>query len=207
MGISPAPPWATIFYALHEQHFLPLWSQHVVYYKLFIDDVLGIWSPHCCPTHNAELWNNFKSCMQNCHSLEWVFTSPSLTCNFMDLTLSLTNNRVHTIIYEKKHNLYLYFPPHSAHPSGTINGFIFGHILRLLCLCLNCHDSQRKSQEFFHHLTEHGHSLTTLAPLFCSAHNKAIFYLAQQHQPSDVQPYPSQTKTFLHLPYHPQDPT
>lgn len=92
MGISPAPPWVTIFYALHEQQFLPLWSQHVIYYKLFIDDVLGIWSPHCCPTHNAELWNNFKSCMQNWHSLEWVFTSPSLTCNFMDLTLSLTNN-------------------------------------------------------------------------------------------------------------------
>lgn len=137
MGISPAPPWVTIFYALHEQQFLPLWSQHVIYYKLFIDDVLGIWSPHCCPTHNAELWNNFKSCIQNWHSLEWVFTSPSLTCNFMDLTLSLTNNWVHITIYGKKHNLYLYFPPHSAHPSGTINGFIFGHILHLHCLCSN----------------------------------------------------------------------
>ena len=45
MGISPAPPWATIFYALHEQEFLPLWSQNVVYYKRFIDDVFGeVWS-------------------------------------------------------------------------------------------------------------------------------------------------------------------
>ncbi len=24
MGISPAPPWATIFYALHEQQLLPI---------------------------------------------------------------------------------------------------------------------------------------------------------------------------------------
>ena len=43
MGISPAPPWATIFYALHEQQFLPEWTEHVILYKRFIDDVFGVW--------------------------------------------------------------------------------------------------------------------------------------------------------------------
>ncbi|KAL7482374.1 hypothetical protein ACHAW6_008045 [Cyclotella cf. meneghiniana] len=33
MGISPDPPWVTIFYALHKNTFLPLWSHHVTFYK------------------------------------------------------------------------------------------------------------------------------------------------------------------------------
>eukprot|EP00804_Cyclotella_cryptica_P005807 CCRYP_000117-RB/>CCRYP_000117-RB protein AED:0.34 eAED:0.34 QI:0/-1/0/1/-1/0/1/0/146 len=48
MGIS-RPPWATIFYALHENNFLPPWSHHILFYKRFIDDVFGIWIPHPSP--------------------------------------------------------------------------------------------------------------------------------------------------------------
>ena len=48
MGISPAPPWATIFYALHGNTLLPQHSQHLIFYKLFTDDVFGIWLPHPC---------------------------------------------------------------------------------------------------------------------------------------------------------------
>eukprot|EP00804_Cyclotella_cryptica_P017997 CCRYP_008283-RA/>CCRYP_008283-RA protein AED:0.20 eAED:0.09 QI:0/0/0/1/0/0/2/0/126 len=44
MGIAPAPPWATIF-ALHEQHFVPKWSNHLIFYKRFIGDIIGIWLP------------------------------------------------------------------------------------------------------------------------------------------------------------------
>ena len=31
MGISPAPPWATIFFALHEQELLRKYSQHLLF--------------------------------------------------------------------------------------------------------------------------------------------------------------------------------
>eukprot|EP00804_Cyclotella_cryptica_P015732 CCRYP_013371-RA/>CCRYP_013371-RA protein AED:0.39 eAED:0.39 QI:0/-1/0/1/-1/0/1/0/79 len=46
MGISPVPPWATIFFALHERIILPKWSCHLIFYKRFIDDIFGIWLPH-----------------------------------------------------------------------------------------------------------------------------------------------------------------
>ena len=52
MGTPPAPPYATIFYALHENDMLPRWSERVVFYKRFIDDVLGIWLPHPDPLQN-----------------------------------------------------------------------------------------------------------------------------------------------------------
>eukprot|EP00956_Cyclotella_meneghiniana_P004187 scaffold5127_cov49-Cyclotella_meneghiniana.AAC.3 len=46
MGTPPAPPYATIFYALHENEMLPRWSQQIPFYKRFIDDVFGIWLTH-----------------------------------------------------------------------------------------------------------------------------------------------------------------
>ena len=38
----PAPPYATIYYGIPEEKFIPKYSQQVVYYRIFIDDVIGI---------------------------------------------------------------------------------------------------------------------------------------------------------------------
>eukprot|EP00804_Cyclotella_cryptica_P005317 CCRYP_019480-RA/>CCRYP_019480-RA protein AED:0.27 eAED:0.27 QI:0/-1/0/1/-1/0/1/0/75 len=68
MSISPAPPWETILYALHESSFVPNWSQqNLVFYKRFINNVFDIWlfDPH---THlNMELWRQFIDEMQHWH--------------------------------------------------------------------------------------------------------------------------------------------
>ena len=45
MGTPPAPPYATIQYGLHETNFLPKHKKHVIFYKLFIDDIFSIWLP------------------------------------------------------------------------------------------------------------------------------------------------------------------
>jgi hypothetical protein len=58
---------------------------------------------------------------------------------FLDLTIALKpNGTIGTItLFEKKLNLYLYIPPHSAHPpeDGVTSGLLFGsmiqHIFRL----------------------------------------------------------------------------
>ena len=85
MGISPAPPWATIFYALHERPFVPHWSQqHLFFYKRFIDDVLGIWLRDPSPQRDDELWKQLTEEMQQWHGLEWICEKPSLSVNFMD---------------------------------------------------------------------------------------------------------------------------
>ena len=39
----PVPPYATIYYGIHEEKFLPHHAQRVVFYRRFIDDVIGIW--------------------------------------------------------------------------------------------------------------------------------------------------------------------
>jgi hypothetical protein len=42
MGISPAPPWATIYFGLFETGLLNWWATNLMFYRQFIDDVIGI---------------------------------------------------------------------------------------------------------------------------------------------------------------------
>jgi hypothetical protein len=42
MGTPPAPPWATLYYVLHENDFLPRFEDNLPLYRRFIDDVFGI---------------------------------------------------------------------------------------------------------------------------------------------------------------------
>ena len=87
MGISPAPPWATIFFGLYEEQLLSKWNEHVVFYKRFIDDVLGTWRSHPCPIRDRELWDEFCYDLNQWHGLEWECEVPSTMVNFMDLTI------------------------------------------------------------------------------------------------------------------------
>jgi hypothetical protein len=194
MGISQAPPWATIFYALHENTFLPFWSKHLIFYKRFIDDVFGIWAPHPCPEQDTILWNSFQQTMQQWHGLEWEFTALSDTCNFMDLTIKITNSgRLTTTLYEKPQNLYLYIPPHSAHPPGMLSGLIHGNILRIHHLCSSLTDIQQKSSQFFTRLTSRGYTNSQLLPLFKSAHQKALIFKNHTNRQNKTPQPPQQT--------------
>ena len=43
MGAPPAPPWANIFFGIHEETVLARFGQNLHIYRRFIEDVLGIW--------------------------------------------------------------------------------------------------------------------------------------------------------------------
>eukprot|EP00956_Cyclotella_meneghiniana_P000184 scaffold247_cov39-Cyclotella_meneghiniana.AAC.5 len=67
MGTPPAPPYATIFYAIHENEMLKKWSEQVPFYKRFIDDVFGIWLTHNDPSQDEILWKEFCDDMDKWH--------------------------------------------------------------------------------------------------------------------------------------------
>ena len=74
MGTPPAPPYATAYYGIHEEKFLPKYLQCVVYYRRFIDDVIGIW----CPNQNSQAddtkWTSFINTMNAFPGLTWEFS-------------------------------------------------------------------------------------------------------------------------------------
>jgi hypothetical protein len=125
MGISLAPPWATIIYGVYEEQLITKWSEHLMFFKRFIDDILGIWLCHPDPVENDRQWKLFQANLDKWHGRAWDCTELSSTCNFMDLTLTIKSDRIITTVYEKETNLHLYLPLLKAvHSNFDVGGIV-----------------------------------------------------------------------------------
>ena len=153
IGMSPTPPYATIYNGIHEEKILPHHSQCVIYYQRFIDDVIGIWCPNKNPKLDALEWNAFKNKMNAFPGLTWEFSEPSKTINFMDMTVTINkSNEIDTTLFEKRLNLLLYIPPPSAHPPGLLPW-----VCRIFTLCSSETDKIQRTKVFFKCLIARGY--------------------------------------------------
>jgi hypothetical protein len=127
MGTPPAPPYATLYFYIHERSVIPMFPEIKAYRRL-IDDGLGVWCPDSSvsPTDDAARFQSFQNAINNFGKLKWEFSERSTATEFLELDLLLSNGYVSTRLFEKALNLYLYLPPHSAHPPGVLKGLIFG---------------------------------------------------------------------------------
>ena len=201
MGTPPAPPYATIYYELHEAKFLPQYQKHVVFYKRFIDDVLGIWLPHPNRNINAKLSEEFTTSMNTYPGLTWEFNEPTNKVDFMDLTISITNGQISTSLSEKPLNLHLYIPPHSAHPPGLLPGIVHSTHFRIFTLYSDHNDRILRTKVFFKRLQARGYKSDQIKPLFYKAIACAKCYSGPTDRATN-----DQTSVILHLPFHPNDP-
>ena len=201
MGTPPAPPYATIYYGIHESTFLPNHRQHVIFYKRFIDDVFGIWLPHPNAELNERLWDEFTKTMNNYPGLTWEFNKPSHRVDFMDLTISIHNGKITTSLYEKPLNLHLYILPHSAHPPGLLPGIVHSTLFRIFTLCSDQNDQIIWTKVFFKRLQARGYKSNQIKPLFL----KAIAHAKNYSGPSATKNN-DHTAVIFHLPFHPNDP-
>ena len=202
MGTPPAPPYATLYFAIHENAFLPEYADNLQLYRRFIDDVIGIWLV-TDPATDAETWNQFRRRMNDYPGLEWEFSDRSREIDFMDLSLSIENGKLVTTLYEKPLNLHLYIPPHSAHPPGLLTGVVYGSLFRIHTLCSSDDDRRIKTRTFFRPLLARGYKRDKLLPLFTKAITRARTYSGPElDNTSDSH----SSRVFLHLQYHPNDP-
>lgn len=210
MGICPAPPWATIYFALHEMDFLPRWTSRVPLWKRYIDDGIGIWLHHSDPVEDKRLWNEFQADVNNFAGLDWDFVGPSKSIDYMDLTISIKAGRFMFTLFEKPLNLYLYIPPNSSHPPGCITGLIFGNVFRIYQLCSEEKDIHNRLRVFFRRLRACNYTPEALLPLFIKAVDNAKNYLQRSDAEHEARKLAkeedSKQQVFLHLPYHPRDP-
>ena len=198
MGAPPAPPWATIYMAVAENEFLPSFDDNLLFYRRFIDDVIGIW----IDDGNQAKWQQLQAEINDEYfELEWEVSSLSKRVNYMDLTISIDQGKIHTTLYEKPNNLHLYIPPHSCHPPGVLQGMVFGCIHRIYTLCSDPADQHARTQQFYRHLSARGYKRETLAPLFAQAVTKAKAYTG----PKEKQGIPKGAILF-HLQYNPKLP-
>jgi len=210
MGVSPAPPWATVFFGIHEIDIVPRWSLQIMFYKRFIDDVFAVWLCHPDPDENSRLFLAFQTDMNAWHGLEWEFTPLASSCNFMDLKVEIAGDKIKTSVYEKPMNLYLYIPPHSAHAKGISTGLVLGHVLRYQRLCSDPRDADRKILEFAERLVARGHSRRDINLLLARAEKNAAAFLArskEEHQElKAIKEAKARRQVYYHVQYHPEDP-
>jgi len=214
MGLCPAPPISCLVVALTQE--ATTVQKHrdngnLFFQQRFIDDGAGVWLVHPDPIINMQRWNEFKREM-NSHGLKWIFTEPSKSIVFMDMTISkLDQGSVHTDLYEKPLALYLYIPPRSSHSPGVFKSLIFGQVLRIFTLCSNLPDVQRHIKDFYDRLNRRGYTHWDIMPTLQQAVKHATTFMqlssAEKLQRKQSNSEQNATKLFLHLPYHPKDPT
>ena len=212
MGKPPAPGWATIFEGLHEIEFLPEFKSNLLLYVRFIDDVFGIWIPTDNPTTDELSWLQLKAEVNNNHGLEWEFEDRSMAVNFLDMTVRIdsTNGSIKTSLYEKPMALYLFIPPHSAHPPGVLTGHIFGNLLRIFRLNSDEADIIKDTLTFYDRFLVRGHKRDVLTPLFLKGIKNARKYIATSNATrsriKEEKHEAASRRLYLHLEYHPHNP-
>ena len=72
-GVSPALPWATIFFGIHEETVLARIRQKLQLYRCFVDNVLGICLVDPDQVEDRQQWTAFVELMQDYYGLEWIF--------------------------------------------------------------------------------------------------------------------------------------
>ena len=202
MGTPPAPPWATLYFAIFENNFLDDFTDCLLMYRRFIDDVFGIF---LYDPSRPERYDQLRDAMNTCGSrLAWVMEPPAKSVIFMDVVIKIKEGHIVTTLYEKEHNLHLYIPPHSCHPPGLLPGMVHGMVFRIYTLCSDAEDQKQKTLDFFFQMQRRGWSPTILRPLFKTAIRRAINYKG----PKSIQEKQRQSNrtVLFHLRYHPKNP-
>ena len=111
MEAPPAPPYANLFFNKKETTLVPSYSE-LIFYKRYIDDVIGVWIPS-----DGKTWESFQQDMNDFHGLKWDISPLQNKVDFLDLTISINNGIISTALFEKLQNLHLYITPPVSSPS------------------------------------------------------------------------------------------
>ena len=172
MGTSVAVMYATIYYSLHEETAIapppPMLPRlNLLLSKRFIDDAIFLLTsddPAATKATIMETMNNFGPPGKQ---LVWEVSDLSRSINFLDLTLSITEQgEIKYQTYQKPMNLYLYIPRMSAHPESVFKSFIQSAIQRYWLQNSDPADFQSILKLFFLHLRARGYPQEELKQLF-----------------------------------------
>ena len=106
-------------------------------------------------------------------NLHWKTIALSNSVNFLDLTITIDGNgNISTKTYQKPMNLFLYIPPHSAHPPGLMKSLVFGLLNTYFLQNTFSEDFFSMVRHLFNRLINRGHKAEDLRELFLEAVQK-----------------------------------
>lgn len=204
MGTPPAPMYATLYYLIHELRIIKLFPE-ISLYGRYIDDGFGCWTPSLDTDVSVDeaRWRLFKTAVQGYGRLEWVISDRTRQVNFLDITVMLQEDgQTTTRLYEKALNLYLYLPPHSAHPPGVLKGLVCGMIKRIYQLTSDRRQAMDDVNRFFSRLCARGYTTATLQAIASQEFSRLVNTTATPGNNRNT----IANRVFLHVAYHPGGP-
>ena len=117
------------------------------------------------------------------------------------MTITITKvNKIETTIFEKKMNLHLYIPPHSAHPPGLLPGIVYRTLFRIFTLCSSKDDKANHTKVFFKRIIARGYKGNEIQSLFHKAKDRAKIYIGPSTDDET-----NHNDVILHLTFHLND--
>ncbi|KAJ0390861.1 hypothetical protein ATCC90586_011374 [Pythium insidiosum] len=204
MGTPCAPTYASLYVAYHERSILREFSNYIVLYKRYIDDVFLIWQDGEDPRAS----DTFKIRLNTIPGLRWTNMERGREAPFLDLKIRRSDTRYETRTHEKELNLYLYIAAQSAHRPGVLKGLIIGIVQKYYRQNTRTEDFQSQVRAFFKRLAARGYNSTQLRDHFREAIERVAKLQEEAQQttrPTTEVDKPKQV--FLSVPYDPNGPT
>ena len=137
MGTRVAPTYANIFMGKLEKILLAKCPQNLKKFlytwRRFIDDIFIIWSG----THEQflEFFNHINTYHATIKFDEPQHNEEENSCNFLDLKISIQNNKINTDLFRKETSKPQALLPSSAHPGHITPNIVYSMAFRLLRIC------------------------------------------------------------------------
>ncbi|XP_069486826.1 uncharacterized protein [Ambystoma mexicanum] len=129
MGSSMAPVYANTFmFQFESQHVLehPTWAAYILTWKRFIDDIFCIW---CGTRDDLDQFFEYLNLVHPRIKFTIEIGNPYL--HFLDVNLSIVNNKIATSIYHKPTDVNNLLHYSSFHPRAMLQSLPYSQILRL----------------------------------------------------------------------------
>ena len=205
MGTPPAPTYANLTFAIHENPIIKKYPANLLLYKRYIDDIFGIWVHDDDENEDKRKYNEFKAAIDSYEGLDWDFEPLTQSLDYLDIVISIRGHRLHTTLFEKSTSLHLYIPPHSAHAPGVLTGLVLGMCQRIYTLCSDQEDISSLLRIFLFRLRARGYRDGVLLPLFHRAH--IIMLEDRPYKYKVVDEHEAlKTRIFFHCEFHPDNP-
>ena len=142
IGTKFAPTYACIFMDKLETDFLNTREYLSLVWYRYIDDIFFIW------THGEEKLQFFLADLNKYYpNINFTHESNKECINFLDLKVSLLNNKLSTDLYIKPTDRHQYLHYSSSHPDHTKKSIVYSQTLRLNRVCSVEADFVRRQKE------------------------------------------------------------
>lgn len=132
-------------------------------YMRYLDDIFAVANNEQQATNTVQTFN------AQCPTLKLESVTIGTSGVFLDLDISIRDNKMITKVYQKAINKYLYLKPTTCHAQNVIKNFILQEFNRYRLICTEDNDYKRMVQLFTERLVKRAHNVRyitrTILPL------------------------------------------